>query len=109
MTFCYRDTVNHHFIFFRQSTDNYSGFTLIFARDYSHLIAFFNVHSHTRYTTSGAKEAIECQPRSVSSRGTGPKTRFPFGPISLPCFSIMTTAFSSKRMYEPSLRAKGFF
>src|SRR3989344_2166387 len=48
-----------------------------------------------------------CQPRSESSRGTGPKMRFPFGSIALPCFSKSTTAFSSKRIYEPSLRANG--
>src|SRR5438477_3864532 len=64
--------------------------------------------SHVRVghqSTSGASEMIFVNLRSRSSRATGPKMRVPTG------FSsglINTTAFRSKRMYEPSLRRTSF-
>src|SRR6267378_428934 len=56
-------------------------------------------------STSGASEMIFVNWRSRSSRATGPKIRVPTG------FSsglISTTAFRSKRMYEPSFRRTSF-
>src|SRR4051812_47888321 len=55
----------------------------------------------TVYSTSGARLMIFMNRLSRSSRPTGPKMRVPRGsPPSL----MMTAAFSSKRMYEPSGR-----
>src|SRR5664279_782413 len=68
------------------------------------LIALLELHlggGGFHYSTSGARETIFMYLRSRSSRATGPKTRVPTGS---PSFLMMTAAFSSKRMYEPSLR-----
>src|SRR5947199_255552 len=56
------------------------------------------------YTTSGASETIFMKLRSLSSRATGPKMRVPRG---LKASERTTAAFSSKRIYEPSLRRYG--
>src|SRR5712692_4461932 len=57
------------------------------------------------YNTSGASEMIFIKFRSRNSRATGPKMRVPRG--LLPA-AIMTAAFSSKRICEPSERAYSF-
>src|SRR5215469_13384099 len=57
------------------------------------------------YSTSGASEMIFIKLRSRSSRATGPKIRVPRG--LLPA-AMITAAFSSKRMCEPSGRAYSF-
>src|SRR5579883_213700 len=57
------------------------------------------------YNTSGASEMIFMKLRSRSSRATGPKIRVPRG--LLPA-AIMTAAFSSKRICEPSGRTYSF-
>ncbi len=59
-------------------------------------VALLDLHGHN---TSGAREMIFMNRLSRSSRPTGPKMRVPRG--SSPSL-MMTAAFSSKRMYEPS-------
>ena len=58
-----------------------------------------------RLKTSGAREIIRMNSFSRSSRATGPKIRVPRGFF---CSLMMTAAFSSKRMYEPSGRLVRF-
>src|SRR5690625_2276272 len=53
------------------------------------------------YSTSGASETIFMKLPSRSSRATGPKIRVPLGPLSS---RMITHAFSSNLMYEPSSR-----
>src|SRR6185369_16019969 len=61
----------------------------------------FLVEQRLHYSTSGASDTIFMNFFSRSSRPTGPKMRVARGsPSSL----ISTAAFSSNRMYEPSLR-----
>src|SRR6266851_984224 len=57
------------------------------------------------YNTSGASEMIFIKFRSRNSRATGPKMRVPRG--LLPA-AIITAAFSSKRICEPSARTYSF-
>src|SRR5262249_42899392 len=69
---------------------------LVLARDDADRVALFALHG---YKASGASEMIFMKRLSRSSRPTGPKMRVPRGsPPSL----MITAAFSSKRMYEPS-------
>src|SRR5699024_10889066 len=53
------------------------------------------------YNTSGASDTILINWASRNSRATGPNIRVPRGLLSS---RIMTAAFSSNRMYDPSLR-----
>ena len=53
------------------------------------------------YKTSGARDTIFMNLASRNSRATGPKIRVPLGLLSS---RIITAAFSSKRIYDPSLR-----
>src|SRR5207342_3586943 len=57
------------------------------------------------YSTSGASEMIFMNFFSRSSRATGPKMRVPRGFF---CSLMITTALSSKRIYEPSGRRRSF-
>ena len=79
------------------------GFSLIFS--YAHkgtlavargLVFFLKIKS-----TSGASDTIFMKPPSRNSRATGPKIRVPRGVLSS---RMITAAFSSNLMYEPSAR-----
>src|SRR6185369_276608 len=72
---------------------------LVVAGDHLNGVTLANPDRHQ--ITSGANEMIFMNAFSRSSRATGPKMRVPRGSLSS---LIRTTAFSSKRMYEPSLR-----
>ena len=52
-------------------------------------------------STSGANDTIFMKLPSRNSRATGPKIRVPRGPLSS---RMITHAFSSNLIYEPSLR-----
>ena len=78
-------------------------FPLLFPVVITTVSPFFYLHIF--YNTSPAREAILSKPLSLISRGIGPKMRPPFG-----CFpSTITAAFSSNRMYEPSVLRNDFF
>src|SRR5258708_21247578 len=79
------------------------GPALLVAADHLHRVAPADLDRHQM--TSGASEMIFMNAFSRSSRATGPKMRVPRGSLSS---LISTTAFSSKRMYEPSLRRPSF-
>src|SRR5699024_12761444 len=57
------------------------------------------------YNTSGARETIFINLASHNSRATGPNIRVPLGFLSC----TITAAFSSKRIYEPSVRRAPVF
>src|SRR5262249_1670519 len=85
-----------------QNSANLAGLTAFPPSDYQNCIASTNLHG---YSTSGASETIFMKLRSRNSRATGPKMRVPLGLF----LSVkMTAAFSSKRIYEPSVRACSF-
>ncbi len=118
-------TLNHHFFVFRQNLQDLAGFTLVFACKHFYFVACFYLHIFTfyfllrlaeallrrsvasgegwakaglriYYNTSGAKLIIFCEPKFLISLAIGPKMRVPF--ISFVFLSIITTAFSSKRI-----------
>src|SRR6185436_16880002 len=69
----------------------------VVARDDDHVVATLDLH----HTTSCASEMIFMKLRSRSSRATAPKMRVPLGLLSA---STNTSAFWSKRTYDPSGR-----
>ena len=80
----------------RVGRDDLAPGALVLAGDDHDRVALLDLHG---YNTSGASEMIFMKRLSRSSRPTGPKMRVPRGsPPSL----MITAAFSSKRMYEPS-------
>src|SRR5262249_715316 len=76
-----------------------AGLPLVVTGDHHDGVALADLQAHQ--ITSGASEMIFMNCFSRSSRATGPKMRVPRGSFSL---LMRTTAFSSKRMYDPSLR-----
>src|SRR5690606_21148039 len=94
------DTLDHHPVLLTvHAQDGAFLPTLVPAED-DHPVSLPDLHSGHQIT-SGASETIFMNLFSRSSRPTGPKIRVARGsPESL----MMTAAFSSNRMYDPSLR-----
>src|SRR5262249_16788136 len=95
--------LDHHALLLLVHRQHAAGLALAVAGDHLNGVAAPDLDGHQ--ITSGASEMIFMNAFSRSSRATGPKMRVPRGSLSS---LISTTAFSSKRMYEPSLRRPSF-
>src|SRR6266545_3498097 len=101
------DALDDHAVLVTKNADDLALGALVLARDHLDGVALLDVHRLLvrvwHHSTSGASEMIFMNFFSRSSRPTGPKIRVPRGS---PSFLRMTSAFSSKRMYEPSARRR---
>src|SRR5690606_41054859 len=96
------DDLDHHAVLSRQRSDDAALGALVLAGDDRDQVTLLDVVLR-HYSTSGASEMMRMNFLSRSSRPTGPKIRVPRGsPLSL----MITAAFSSNRMYEPSGRRR---
>src|SRR4029450_3915754 len=94
------DALDQDLVLPRVGLDDLALGALVLAGDDDDRVALLDLHGQS---TSGARLMIFMNRLSRSSRPTGPKMRVPRGsPPSL----MMTAAFSSKRMYEPSGRRR---
>src|SRR5690606_23011768 len=92
--------LDHHAVLLAVDTQDRPFLTPLVTADHEHAVSLPDRH-FSHQITSGASDTIFMYLFSRSSRPTGPKMRVARGsPASL----MMTAAFSSKRMYEPSLR-----
>src|SRR3989344_1006480 len=103
MNFFNINSFYQNLIFTGKSLQDFTRLAFILTCQNYNAVSLFYMHSV--YITSGAKEIIFLNPNSPISLGIGPKTRPANG--SLRVVSKITTAFSSKRTYVPSLRRKG--
>src|SRR5919204_2223971 len=98
------DVLDEHASLFAEYAQHLAALAPLAAGDDADGVAATNVNA-LHQMTSGAREMILVNCRSRSSRATGPKMRVPTGFSSA---LMRTTAFRSKRMYEPSLRRTSF-
>src|SRR4029079_5943989 len=119
---------DEHATSLREGSEHLALLAAIFAAHDAHCVALRHPHFHTlgidpvpgsaplssglpvlerphSYKTSGASETIFMYFFSRSSRATGPKMRVG---VCSPASLMIPTAFSSKRIYEPSLRRVSF-
>src|SRR5699024_1589152 len=94
------DSLDQDLLLRRVGLDDLALGALVLAGDDQHRVALVDLHV---YSTSGASETMRMNRLSRSSRPTGPKMRVPRGSLS---FLMMTAAFSSNLMYEPSGRRR---
>src|SRR5690606_3917043 len=89
-----------------QDREDLALLALVLAGDDADAVALADAGLDRRHhSTSGARDTMRMKRLSRSSRATGPNTRVPRGSFWL---LMITAAFESKRMEEPSLRLTSF-